>query len=157
MLGEILHGKVQMQEMRHECMLGVDGGAPIEGGLQSSYNTEVYESKSEGVTALVLESMEAPTLRYVPVKCTVAQMHEGTLSWDGWRASWMVSLLIVVISRMRMHCKLKEMEQQDKVCVLMLHNAGRRSKIPYRFEPQLTTYRNQYVGQPAKPVCFLCM
>ena len=61
MLAEIHHGKVQMQEMRHGCMLGVDGGAPIEGGLQSSSNTEVYES-SEGVTALVLESMEAPTL-----------------------------------------------------------------------------------------------
>ena len=95
--------------------------------------------------------------QYAPVKCTVVQMHEGTLSWDGWRASWMVSLLRVVISRLRMHCKLKEMEQQDKVCVLMLYNAGKRSKIPYRLEPQLTTYRNQYVGQPAKPVCFLCM
>ena len=47
--------------MWHECMLGVDGGAPIEGGLQSSSNTEVHES-GEGVTALVLESMETPTL-----------------------------------------------------------------------------------------------
>ena len=40
-LVEIHDGKVQIQEMRHECMLGVDGGAPIEGGLQSSSNTEV--------------------------------------------------------------------------------------------------------------------
>ena len=77
--------------------------------------------------------------QYVLVKCTVAQMHEDTLSWDGWRASWMVSLPSVVISRMRMHCKLNEMEQQDKVCVLMLSNAGRRSKIPYRFERRTET------------------
>ena len=61
MLVEIHDGKVQMQEMRHECMLGVDGGAPIEGGLQSSSNTEV-NALGEGVTALVLESIEAPTL-----------------------------------------------------------------------------------------------
>ena len=74
------------------------------------------------------------------LKWAVELMHKSVLPRDGRQASRLLATIDVHVSHMTLHSKLREVEDQDELCILTPRKAGIQSKIPYRYELELAKY-----------------